>query len=384
MFRSRRKLAVKILLPLVILLLGMSTTSCVGFGAGQAGWSGVAVADGNLFFGSINGKLIALDISNGNLLWSEEEIFKTSGSAGFLGCAPQAAAVAFYGTPAVGGELVYIGGYNGKIYAVNSSTRLSKDKYLDEDHPQPIIGGPVVAQGKVYIASSDGKLYALDATSLEEEWKFETGDKIWSTPAIDGDTVYIGSFDKKLYALSADEGGKRWEFTTGGAIVAQPVIHQGTVYAASFDRHIYALDAASGQLLWQFPANGGDETDPQKWFWTSPVVYDNTIYAPSMDGRVYVLNAQSGAMITTIDLGSPISSSPVAAEGKVIVATEDGKLYSIDTTSNQSTEMRTLAGKVSAPITISNGVVYVHVQEDEAIYAIDSETGTVLWNTPVS
>ncbi len=364
------------------MLLGVSTTNWVGFGAGQAGLAGVALGDGNMFFGSISGKLIALDIANGGPLW--QETFEPLSSGGGFGCAAPATAVALYGTPAVSEGLVYGGGYNGKIYALNADTGALRWVYPREGNILSIVGGPAVSQGKVYFASTDGKVYALDAATGDFAWEFETGDKIWSTPAIDGNTLFIGSFDKKLYALNADEGGKKWEFSTGRAIVAQPVIHQGTVYAASFDRHIYALDAASGQLLWQFPANGGAETDPQKWFWTSLVVYDDTIYAPSMDGRVYVLNAQSGAMIATIDLGSPISSSPVAAEGKVIVATEEGKLYSIDTTSNQSTELRTLAGKVSAPITISNGVVYVHVQEDEAIYAINSETGAVLWNTPVS
>ena len=76
---------------------------------------------------------------------------------------------------------------------------------------QPFVGGPVVFGGKVYVGCSDGKLYALDAASGDKQWDFPTGDKIWSTPAVDDGTVYIGSFDNKLYALNADDGSKKWE-----------------------------------------------------------------------------------------------------------------------------------------------------------------------------
>ena len=124
-----------------------------------------------LFFASMKGELVPLDLYGIMLCQSPLE---DSGSAGGFGCAPASTSVAIYGTPAVSGDLVYAGGYNGKVYAISSSTRLSKDIYLDEGNPQPIVGGPVVAQGRVYIASSDGKLYALDAASLDKEWEFPT------------------------------------------------------------------------------------------------------------------------------------------------------------------------------------------------------------------
>ena len=39
-------------------------------------------------------------------------------------------------------------------------------------------------------------------------WEFETGDKVYSSPAIGSDgTVYVGSFDKKLYAIRTDSKG---------------------------------------------------------------------------------------------------------------------------------------------------------------------------------
>ena len=380
MVRHNKRLAGKILLLVVLFVAVLTFLGCVSLGGAPLGWSGVAIADGALYFGSMKGELVALDL-NGNPLWQAS--LEDSGSAGGFGCAPASTSAAIYGTPATMGDLIYTGGYDGKIYAINLSSGALRWVYPRQGNLQPIVGGLVVAQDKLYFGSSDGKVYAIDATTGDREWVFPTGDKIWSTPVISGDTVYIGSFDRKLYAINAADGSKKWDFSTEGPIVSTPVVYNNTVYVASFDRHLYAIDASNGQLIWRFPSADETENRPVKWFWASPALYDNTIYAPSMDGRVYVLDAESGVLITVLDLGNPISSSPVVVEGRVIIASEEGKIYSIDTGNNQSIELRAL-GSVSAPLAASDGIVYVHVQQDEAIYAIDAETGAVSWNTPIN
>ena len=372
----------KILLLLVIIVGGLITYGCTVIKSTPEGGSGGTIVNGTLYLSTASvsssggfgcsapattSKVVAIDISNGSRLW-EVGLEGSRSSAGF-GCAPTAAGVAVYGNPAVDGDLVYIGGYDGKIYAISSSTRLSKQKYLDENDPQPIIGGPVVYQGRVYIGSADGKVYALGTTSLDSEWEspFETGDKIWSSPAIDGGTLYIGSFDKKLYALNASDGSKRWEFKAEGAIVSTPLIYNGTVYVGSFDRYFYAVDATDGHLRWKFMG--------QNWFWAQAVAHNNLIYAPCLDGKVYVLDAENGReAIGAIDLKSPVSSSPVLVNDLLIIASEEGKVYSLDTADNQVKELADLKSKVYAPLSSSEAMVYIHT-EGNTVYSVDVQTG---------
>ena len=371
----------KVLLLLVVLLGGLTTYGCVGIKSTPEGGSGGTIADGTLYlttpsvstggFGCAaspaTSKLVALDISDGSRLW--EVSLETSRSAGGFGCAPASGGLAVYGNPAVDGDLVYIGGYDGRVYAISSSTRLSKEKYLDENDPQPIIGGAVVSQGKLYIGSSDGKVYALGTTSLDNEWDspFETGDKIWASPAIDEGTLYIGSFDQKLYALNAADGSKRWEFKTEGAIVSTPLIYNDTVYIGSFDRYFYAIDATNGRLRWKFMGTN--------WFWAKAVAHNNIIYAPSLDGKVYVLDAESGReVVAAIDLGSPVSSSPVLADDLLIIASEEGKLYSLDTINNQVKQLADLAVRVYAPLSASDGMIFIHTEKN-TLHAMDIQTG---------
>ena len=84
-------------------------------------------------------------------------------------------------------------------------------------------------------------------------WEFETGDSVYSSPAISSDgTVYVGSLDKKLYAINGKSGAKLWDFETGEhelGVSSSPAIgSDGTVYIGSWDKKVYAFKTASKGL----------------------------------------------------------------------------------------------------------------------------------------
>ena len=366
------------MLLLVMLMAGLLVIAgCAPGGARPRGWSGGTIAGGTLFLGSMEGRLVAVDTSNGSRLWEVPFTARPSGGFNF-GCVPGGSGtVAIYGNPAISGELVYIGGYNGKIYAVDAASGASKWQYPPEaeDYLEPIVGGAVVALDRVYIGVSDGKVYALDAATGGKEWDFESGDRIWSTPAVVGDTLFIGSFDKKLYALDATDGSKKWEFEAGGAIVSTPVVYNNTVYFGSFDRHLYAVDAASGQQIWRFPENEEAEDQPGNWFWADPVAYNDTIYAGNLDGKVYILNSETGKeKASPIDLGSPISSSPVLLGKSIVIAVEQGIIYALDTDNNRVRQLSDMEEKIFGSLSGGDGIVYIHTEKDR-LYAVDVQSG---------
>lgn len=387
----------KILLLLVMLLSGITVFGCVGIRGTPEGGSGGVVVNGTLFlcptlkqaggFGcaapATEGKLVAVDTSGGSRLW-EVALGTSRPASGGFGCAPAPTPVAIYGNPAVAGDLVYVGGYNGKVYATNSGSGALRWVYPRQGNVEPIIGGVVAALGKVYFGCSDGKVYALDAADGYKEWEFPTGDKIWSTPTIDGDTLYIGSFDKKLYALSATDGSKRWEFKTEGAITSTPLVYDNLVYIGSFDRHLYAVNATNGKQIWRFPVEDEAKNKPENWFWAKPVICNNTVYAPCLDGKVYILNTETGAeVVDAIDLGSPISSSPVLVGNTIIIASEAGRVYALDTDNKQVKQLANVEAKVYAPLCASDGVIYIHT-EAQILHALNAQTGARLWSLPLS
>jgi outer membrane protein assembly factor BamB len=96
----------------------------------------------------------------------------------------------------------------------------------------------------VYLGSFDHYVYALDAKAGAQRWRFQTGDRIVSTPSVANGMVYVSSTegDHHIYALDAKTGVLRWRYQTGGTYLA-PVVANGLAYVASYDRFLYALNA---------------------------------------------------------------------------------------------------------------------------------------------
>ena len=122
------------------------------------------MVDGTLFLGSMEGKLVAIDIDKQSRQW-RDLLFEAPKQSGGFGCAPAATSVAIYGTPVVEAGLVYVGGYDGKVYAVNADTGALRWVYPRQGYLKPVVGGPIVAGDRVFFGSSDGKVYALDAAT---------------------------------------------------------------------------------------------------------------------------------------------------------------------------------------------------------------------------
>lgn len=344
-------------------LLALALVAVAGCGPRPTvprGWSGPTVSGGKVYVGTMDGRLVGVDIADGKLFMNA----KLENGA------------AVYGSPLVSGTDVYAGAYigSGTTAIGRVYTFVSGENQTSVTYPAPgkVIGGVVgnLVAGTTYFGSADNKVYAV-TDRLQDMWSFTTGGKIWSSPAVSGGTVYVGSFDKKLYALSAADGTKQWEFRTGGAIMATPVVDGGTVYVGSFDRKLYALDAATGAKKWEYPA--------ESWFWAAPVVSSGTVYAVSINGWLHVLDADAGKLVTKINLGAAVSAPPVLVGNTLVMVTEAGAVLTVDVSPQLShLEVKTLASigeKVSAAIGVGEGRVFVHSQADK-LYSVDLASAT--------
>ncbi len=348
----------------VIILSGCSATR----GAVARGWAGGIVEGGVLYTGSMEGNLVSVNTSDGRLI-SSIPLETQEPTTGFLSCARVSSAVAMYSSPTIAGDLVCVGGYNGKVYAFGRDEMRQEPRWVyprQDDVGGSIIGGILYNEGKLYFGSANNLVFSLDAADGYKEWEIELPDKIWSTPVISNNTLYIGCFDNKLYALDTADGSIRWEYETGGAIVSTPVVSGNTVYVSSFDRTLYALNAATGSLKWKYTADN--------WFWAKPVVYNGVIYAPCLDGKIYAIDTGTGNVKTEYNLESPVSSSPVLTNDVLIAATQDGVIYSIDTTGTGHEILAVLEEQVFAPLIAGDGKVYIHTNLD-TLHEVDAKTG---------
>jgi eukaryotic-like serine/threonine-protein kinase len=368
--RNKVKIGLIALLIVIILGTGLLGLSCVR-GITPVGWSGGTVANGILYVGANDGRLIAVNLDDDSRQWAEalkaraqSGLFGCSGSS--LGCGGGTTSVQIYGTPVVSDNLVYIAGYNGKIYAYNTGNLAMRWVYPRDSYLDPFVGGMVVADGKLFIGCSNGFVYSFDALTGDKLSEYKTGNKVWGTPAVDGDTLYIGSFDKNLYALNTADLTLKWKYATEGSIISTPLIDNGTVYFGSFDKNLYAVNTADHTLKWKFL--GG------KWFWAQPQIVDGVIYAGCLDSHVYLLKADSGSKITDFNLGSAVASTPAVSGNYVVFASHNGIVYKINTTTQEIAQISILKLNVDGPLTAHDGIIYIHPQ-DIILERLNIDTG---------
>jgi outer membrane protein assembly factor BamB len=151
------------------------------------------VADGRVFIGSNNG-LIARDAATGADLWT----YRSPGPS-FI---PQNATPA---TPAVAGDIAYAGFPDGRVTALDVTTGDVVWSVLLPGKPYlgGVLSAPAVSGDTVYVGSNSGHVYALDRASGKERWSYEIGTWVASGPAISGNALLVGAWDGNLYAFAA-------------------------------------------------------------------------------------------------------------------------------------------------------------------------------------
>ena len=174
------------------------------------------------------------------------------------------------------------------------------------------------------------------------KWRFKTGGKVRSTPAIMEGIACVGSEDGQLYAVNAQTGQLIWKFKTAGDLSSSPAVAEETVFFLGGDSSFYALDLKTGQLRWKFPT-GPDlvfeamKGDPRTWdyYLSSPTLVDEMLYFGGGDGALYALHRKTGKLLWKLQTEGRIRTSPAVDAGVVYVGSFDHHLYAVDARTGQ-------------------------------------------------
>ncbi|MGA2310021.1 MAG: PQQ-binding-like beta-propeller repeat protein [Candidatus Bathyarchaeia archaeon] len=226
---------------------------------------------------------------------------------------------------------------------------------------------PAVVGDMVYIGSGDGNVYCLNAGTGALVWNYTTvrgtvGNAVFSSPAVVGGLVYVGS-QCYVYCLNAASGALVWYYTTGGSVLSSPAVVGGLVYVGSYDDNVYCLNATNGAFVWSYTIESNE-------VWSSPAVVGGLVYVGSYGGYVYCLNATTGALVWRYTTGGYVDSSPAVVNGVVYIGSENGKIYAF--------------GSVQSSTSVTCSPNPAHVGSSVTCTATVSgsnPTGTITWST---
>jgi outer membrane protein assembly factor BamB len=142
-----------------------------------------------------------------------------------------------------------------------------------------------------------------------------------------GGDIFWGKNEAWLKCIDATKtgdittNGLIWSYPLGRHVLSTAAIYDGLLFMADCGRKVHCLDAETGQAFWTQEIKGDA--------WASPMVADGKVYLGTRTGAFYVFAAsKQKKLISSVELGSPISATTTAANGVLYVATMT-RLYAV-------------------------------------------------------
>lgn len=140
----------------------------------------------------------------------------------------------------VADEVIYAGGRQGRIYALDASN-LGTELWRCDLGAVPD-QSPAVSSDQVFVRGIDGTITAVNRESGDEEWSNEVDSWAVSAPAVVGETVYTGGYFGAIYGFRTDGGGVSVQQRISSEAIHHPTIVDGLIVVGSSGGTVYAIE----------------------------------------------------------------------------------------------------------------------------------------------
>jgi len=238
----------------------------------------------------------------------------------------------------------------------------------------PIRSAPTVSDSRVYTITVDNRLHALSAATGEVLWTHEGFSEIaglvgGASPAVDGNTIVVPYSSGEIFALRADNGRESWSDSLSrvGRVAAlaqlsdirgQPVIDRGVVYVVSLSGRMAAIDLSSGVRLWEQDIASVE----------TPWVAGDSLFLVTVDAEVVALSRLDGRVRWVCQLAQfagrggddPIQwVGPILAGDRLILLASTGEVVAISPYTGSILGSLWLSDGVTIPAIVADGVLYI-------------------------
>ena len=290
----------------------------------EASGGGLAFGDGKLLVTTGYGELIAVEPTNGAILWRQR--FSSAAT----------------GAPTVADGTVYVIARDSSAWAIDSSNGKVRWQLPGVPGQTSYIGGggPALSDRLVLFPFSSGNLVAALRTGGMQMWSAPVaGNRIArgyskiqdlaADPVVSGNTIYIANASGRTVAVDATTGKRKWEATEGA--VNTIAVAGGSVFLVNDENRLVRLDAATGDVIWSAEMPLYPQEKPRKrrsiYAHYGPVLAGGHLVVASSDGVLRLFDPTNGALVGTSQLPAGAATAPVVVGGMLFVVGEDGKLH---------------------------------------------------------
>lgn len=107
-----------------------------------------------------------------------------------------------------------------------------------------VVHTPAVAHDMVFVTTSQGKVMALDTGTGSTRWSADLKMHVTAAPTVAGTSVLIGTQAGVVFGLEAQTGAVLWKFGATSEISGSPIVVGNTMYVVSSAGTLYAVTRA--------------------------------------------------------------------------------------------------------------------------------------------
>ena len=226
-----------------------------------------------------------------------------------------------------GRPLVFFAAGNGIVYAFEPLPNgVTGDNQATQHSNTPSLHPPVFL-GKVWQFDFDPAAPKTNVHRYNSN-RHESPSDFFGMPVFHNNRLYVagggdiwwGKNEAWLKCIDATRtgdittNGLVWSYALQKHVMSTPAVYHGLVFIADCGHILHCVDANTGKPYWTHELQGEA--------WASPLAADGKVYLGTRSGSFYIFAASKEKKVfSTIDLGRPISSTTVAANGVLYLAT---------------------------------------------------------------
>jgi outer membrane protein assembly factor BamB len=324
---------------LFLVVLALFIAAC---GTGQETWAGISETDNDDIFVSYE-KFVARLNADGDRMWVFPDEDNRNGN--------------FYAPASFDQDRVYIGDYQGNVYAVDredgseiwsyevGGTRLFG--FINFGGSTDRVIGAIAISDEVLFVPDEQGIFALNKENGELlNWRLETDRAIWSEPIYlpEQQLLYVTGLDHHFYAVDVSDVDPEdtidsiedaaitdsiiWKTDLNGASAGRATYdsERNIFFIGTFGSELMAIDATTGDIIDKYATEG--------WVWEGPTLYEGNLYFGDVDGYAYALTFADGEFSELwsreVAQEGKFRASPLVTEELIVLGSEDQTVYAIE------------------------------------------------------
>ena len=238
-----------------------------------------------IYFITLDNKIYALNLKNGNIKWSFQTTFEDKKSL-------------FTASPAAIENIIIAPFGNGEIIAFNYDT------------------------GDIFWSENASKISSLSNFDIKD---------ITANPVISGDKVYSISSNGRLVASNIVNGSLAWSLEMSGK--NSPIISNNQLYIVDNDARLVCVNKLTGQIYWitQLEVNRNGKKSGKKNNWIGPYLINGLLYVLSTHGELLSISPTTSEILSSEKIKiSGISINPVILSKNLFIMDNNSNIYKLD------------------------------------------------------